>query len=102
MARMRAQASVPRLQRREELPRLGDGVDAQIRPRAMRGAAADDDLAPGEALMGDRQFEMARLGNDRGVGAEARDDFFRAERSMLLVGDAGDDDVAFEPRFFGA
>ena len=48
---------------------LDDRVDALLVARAVRRAALDLDLDPHEALVGDDQLELGRLGDDRGVGA---------------------------------
>src|SRR5579863_9097997 len=98
MARTGSEPPVPFLQRDEELSRLGDGVDPELRPRAMGGAAADDDFAPSKTFMRDGRLQVTRLADDRRVGAELRDDLFRAEGCMFLIGHAGDDEIAGELR----
>jgi hypothetical protein len=93
----RAQAPVVLLQRGEELARLDDGVDAEFGSGAVRGAAVHHHVEPDETPMGDGEFEVARLGDDRSIRLETGGDLGRAEGGVLLVGDAGDEDVAPEP-----
>ena len=73
-----------------------NGIDAVLGPRPVRGAAADDDLVPGEALVRDRDGYLGAggLGDDRGVGPHRLGDGLGADRGELLVADGGNDDVA--------
>ena len=92
-ARRRARASSS-AERGEDRPGLDDRVDAEVRPRAVRGAAGHLDLEPDEALVRDDELELGRLGDDRGVGAHEPQHLLDPEARVLLVGDRGDDDVA--------
>ena len=53
--------------RDQHRPGGGDRVDALVRPRAVRGAPAQRDLRPHEALVGDDDLPVRRLGDDRRV-----------------------------------
>jgi hypothetical protein len=72
--RMRAalQARLQPAQAGQHGRHAGDRVDAEIRARAVGGAAARLELGPDEALVGDAGAQRRRLGDDAGVGAPAR------------------------------
>ena len=53
----------------EDVPRLRDRVDPEVRPGAVRRAAEDLDVEPDEALVRDHHLEVRGLGDDRRVGA---------------------------------
>jgi hypothetical protein len=76
---------------------LDDRVHALQRSRAVGRAAGHLDLRPHEALVGDDQLELGRLGHDRGVGLHRAEHLLHAEAGVLLVGHGGDHDVAAQP-----
>ena len=92
-----------RRERRVELPDcrqdgagLDDRVDAEVRPRAVRRAAADLDLRPHEPLVGDDDLQLGGLGHDRRVGVDHLEDFLHSDARVLLVGDRRNQHVAGE------
>ena len=97
MGRPGLQGLVERLDPDEDGAHLGDGVDAEIGPRSMRGAAAGLDVEGKPAAMRDAESLVGRLGDDRGVRAPALQEPFRADAGCLFVGDRRDDDIAAEP-----
>jgi peptide-methionine (R)-S-oxide reductase len=78
--------------------RRRDRVDAEVGPRAVRGAADRLDLPPREALVRDDELQRGRLGHDARVGAEALEHRLDADAGVLLVSHRGDDHVAGEVR----
>ena len=71
----------------------GDRVDAEIRPRAVRRAAVHLDLEAGEPAVGDGEPLVGRLADDHVIRPRAvRDEPLGAERRVLLVCGARDDD----------
>ena len=62
----------------------------------MGRAALDLHIEPGEALVGEGDLEVARLGDDGRVGGEGLQYLLGARAAVLLVGDAGEDDVTAE------
>ena len=90
----RGERGVELAERGQDRPGLDDRVDALLWPRAVGGATADLDLDPHEALVGDDQLELGRLGHDRRVGADGGQHLLHAEARVLLVGHGGDHDVA--------
>lgn len=92
-----AQRRVERADRGEDRARLDDGVDAQVRPRPVGGPPGDLDLGPHEALVGDDNLQLGRLGDDRRIGADRAQHLLNAEARVLLVGHGGHDHVPGEP-----
>jgi hypothetical protein len=78
------------------MPGLGDGVDAELGPRAMRRATFDRHLEPDETLVSEGEIEMAGLRHDGSLGLEAARHLLGAEARIFLVCHAGDQDVARE------
>jgi hypothetical protein len=89
-----AERAVELAERRQQRSGLDDRVDAEVRPRAVRGAPRHRDLRPHEPLVRDRDLQLGRLGHDRGVGAHGAQRLLDADARVLLVGDGGDHDVA--------
>ena len=96
MSALRQRAVEP-LQLAQHGAHLHDGVDAQVRPRAVRGTAGHLNLAPNEALVGHHQLQFGRLGDDGSVRRDAAQRLLNAEARMLLVGDRGDHHVPGQP-----
>ena len=97
MRRPLAQRPVERVEPDEDVAHLRDRVDAEVGPRAVRGAPVRLDLEGDEALVGDADAHPGRLGDDRRVGADALQHRLRPDRRELLVDDRGDDHVAAQP-----
>ena len=98
----RLQPRVELFQGDEDRPHFGDGVDSEMRARAVRGDAVGLDLEAGEALVRDRELQLGRLDDDRRVGPHALEHGFGADRRHLLVGDRRHDHVAAESALLGA
>ena len=96
MARAPVQLGREAVELDQDRAHASNGIDAVLGPRPVRGAAADDDLVPGEALVRDRDGDLGAggLGDDRGVGPHRLGDGLGADRGELLVADGGNDDVA--------
>ncbi len=74
-----------------------DGVYAEVRPRAVRGPPGRLELEGDEALVGERESHLGRLGDHGAVRAVALGDPRRADARHLLVADRSDEHVAAEP-----
>ena len=82
------------LDRDQDAAHLRDRVDPEIRPRAVRGPSGRLDVEGEPAAVGDAETLVGRLGDDRRVGAPAREQGLGADARRLLVDDGGDDHVA--------
>ena len=60
----------------------------------MRGHPFDDHVEPDEALMRERELEMARLRDDGGIRLEMAGHLSGADARIFLIRHAGDEDVA--------
>ncbi len=92
--RPRAQLAIARFERRQHAAHPRDRVAPFLRPAAVRGAAARDDLEPREALVADREPQVGRLGDDRRIRAPVAHERLGAEALVLLVHDGGDNEPA--------
>ena len=97
VGRARTQATVELLDADEDAAHLRDRVDAEMRARAVRCASDGLERDVHEPAVRHRELELRRLGDDRGVGREARRDRLRSHARELLVGDGGEDHVAAQP-----
>ena len=93
-----AERRVQRAEPHERRARLGDRVDALLRPRPVRRVAAERDLRPDEALVGDDHLAAVGLVTIAASPVSPPPDLLHAERGMLLVGHARHHDVAREPQ----
>ena len=96
--RVGAQAAVELLDPDEHVAHVGDGVDAEVGPGAVRRPALRLDLEADEALVRERQAHLGGLRDDGCVGAVALGDPRGADAGDLLVGDRRDDHVPAQPR----
>ncbi len=94
MARAGLQPPVEVAEGDQHAAHVHDGIDAVGRPAAVGGAARRHDLTPREALVADGHVEIGRLGDDAGIGTPARHERIGADARVLLVDDAGDDDLS--------
>jgi hypothetical protein len=88
MRRSRAQPPVELLDTDEDAAHLRDGVDPEVRPRAVSCTPVDLDLEVDEATVRDGELQLGRLGHDRGVRPDRGEHLLHAEARVLLVATA--------------
>src|SRR5919197_2661071 len=86
----RTKLSIECVQLAEYAAHPDDGVDAEVRPRAVSRLAGDLDPEPVEALVRDCDLHFRRLCDDRCVGGAGLYQRLHADALVLLVANRGD------------